>query len=130
MRRKHKHLIYSSHTLRGSLVNHDSLSYCSTCRGICRDADSSEYLDTEIKAVSHLNTNRRLKVRHYCQHHPVKNRTVYSQVKHGRFRFHSPFNNRCNIVSEERQETRKHIKEAIRIYSNMKEFTTGALSAL
>jgi hypothetical protein len=120
MRRKHKHLIYTGNTVKGDLYQ-NYYPFCDICKGLCRDKDSAEYIETGLyKDV--CNWNSRSKPRQYCKHNPVLNRTVYTVVRNARRRRYVSNEHILKLLSEDREENRKHIKEAIKLYSDMKEF--------
>ena len=117
MRRKHKHLIYTGNTVKGDLYM-DYHPFCHICKGLCRNKDSAEYIDTGV----HIGVYEwKCKPRHYCKHNPVLNRTVYTAAKNARRSNRDDYYYNKDI-SEARIENRRHIKEAIMLSSDMKEF--------
>lgn len=119
MRRKHKNLIYTGNTVKGDIFK-NYYPFCGICKGLCRYKDSAEYIDTGMyKGV--CDWNAKSKPRHYCKHNPVLNRTVYTITKNARRRIRDYYDEK-KFLSEDREENRKHIKEAIKLYSDMKEF--------
>lgn len=119
MRRKHKHLIYTGNTVKGDLCK-NYYPFCNICKGLCRDKNTAEYIDTGLDK-DYCNWNARSIARQYFKHNTVLNRTVYTNVKNARRR-NRDYDYECRVISENRQESRKHIKEAIQLYLDMKEY--------
>lgn len=127
MRRKHKNLIYTSQTLRGS-KHYSRYPYCRICKGICREENSDEYICTGMDKPLYGGYQKG-KEKRYCQHHAVTNRTLYTGKRRG-LACYSPLYYISQTILAHRIEIRDHIKEAIEIYSDFKEFRTGLLSKL